>query len=625
MPPLSRRAFLQRAAVLTATGWAYRSAAGSVAEALAQTGGTVAAPAGTTLEATIVRLGSGAYRRLGDGPPLPIEVRTLIADARPGREGRRRALASIVHLTDIHVIDAQSPTRVEFLDREADPPTASIPFASAFRAQETLTAHVAEAMVQRVNALGGGPVTGRPFDCAVSTGDNVDNQQENEVDWLLALLDGGDLAANSGDPSRYEGVQDDVAPFRDPHYWHPEDGPDFYKDRGFPARPGLLAAAIRPFRAGGLRTRWYTVYGNHDGLLSGNAPENPVLEALSTGPIKVVTLPAGFSAGDLQRGLSEQDPTVLAALATAPGRPVTPDAKRRFLSPTEWVDRHLASPATPGPVGHGLSEENRAAGTLHYTFGIAEGVLGISLDTVNRGGYAEGSIGAAQFAWLEQRLTEATDELVVLFSHHNIPTLNNPTPDPVEPVRKLAGEIEALLHRFPNVVAWVNGHSHENRVHPRPAPDGASGFWEILTAAHVDYPQQARIVELIDNRDGTLSIFGTIVEHAAPASSTADDVLGLASLSRELSANDHQLDVDKARGTPQDLNVELVLPHPLFRRQGPPPGTPGRGRSAQAATLPATGEDADRRIAVGVAGAALAGATLAAVSSSRSSASAGPG
>jgi hypothetical protein len=66
--------------------------------------------------------------------------------------------------------------------------------------------------------------------------------------------------------------------------------------------------------------------------------------------------------------------------------------------------------------------------------------------------------------------------------------------------------------RFPNVVAWVNGHTHVNRVNPVPDPTGyTGGFWEITTAAHVDYPEHARIIELVDNRDGTLSIFGTVI------------------------------------------------------------------------------------------------------------------
>ena len=69
------------------------------------------------------------------------------------------------------------------------------------------------------------------------------------------------------------------------------------------------------------------------------------------------------------------------------------------------------------------------------------------------------------------------------------------------------------------------------------------GFWEINTASHVDFPQQSRLIELVDNHDGTLSIFATMIDHAGSGSRTAGNIadpLGLASLARELSANDPQ-------------------------------------------------------------------------------------
>ncbi len=78
----------------------------------------------------------------------------------------------------------------------------------------------------------------------------------------------------------------------------------------------------------------------------------------------------------------------------------------------------------------------------------------------------------------------------------------------------------ALLHRFPHVIAWVAGHSHVNDVTPYPNPAGG-GFWMIRAAAEADWPQQSRLLELFDNRDGTLSIFGTILDHASPATAPA--------------------------------------------------------------------------------------------------------
>ena len=78
------------------------------------------------------------------------------------------------------------------------------------------------------------------------------------------------------------------------------------------------------------------------------------------------------------------------------------------MSIPEWIRRTSTSPGTPGPVGHGYTPDMIGTNRLYYTFPVAPGVLGISLDTVNHGGYADGSIGAAQLVWLEQRLIAAS-------------------------------------------------------------------------------------------------------------------------------------------------------------------------------------------------------------------------
>ncbi len=102
------------------------------------------------------------------------------------------------------------------------------------------------------------------------------------------------------------------------------------------------------------------------------------------------------------------------------------------------------------------------------------------------------------------------------------------------------------------------------------APDAAvaGGFFELTTASLIDWPQQARLVEVVDNVDGTLSVLGTIVDTAAPPSYRwpAAGPLALAALSRELAGNDWQArarptpGVDGRRGAVTDRNVELVLP-----------------------------------------------------------------
>ena len=157
------------------------------------------------------------------------------------------------------------------------------------------------------------------------------------------------------------------------------------------------------------------------------------------------------------------------------------------------------------------------------------------------------------------------DKYAVLFSHHTVGTMGNV---PAGSGRISGGEVAAPLLRYPNTILWVNGHTHRNQVIPHARPGGtaiAGGFWELNTAAHIDWPEQSRIVEIVDNLDGTLSIFGTILDHFGPITrgSTLSTTSALAALSRELAANDWQDRTDVRRGSVEDRNVELLVPAPF--------------------------------------------------------------
>ena len=113
-----------------------------------------------------------------------------------------------------------------------------------------------------------------------------------------------------------------------------------------------------------------------------------------------------------------------------------------------------------------------------------------------------------------------------------------------EPIH-LGEELKELFLAHPHVVAYVAGHSHNNRVEPFKA-DGGSGFWEIKSPAISDWPPQHRLIELMENCDGTLSVFGTMLDHDAPVDAPqAGPAAGfsaaeLASVGRVLTYNDPQ-------------------------------------------------------------------------------------
>lgn len=577
---VSRRGFLAGSASATAAsvlGWTPLE----WARATDRTSRTVLVTEGTTLASTVVPVGATGYRTTGEGPGEPFVVRTELARPAPGREDRRTVLAAFVHFTDQHLIDAQGPGRVEFLD-PLDPL-----FQGGYRPQELLTTQVATSMVERVNRLGVGPVSGRRLDCVVCTGDNVDNQQLNEVRWLIDILDGGQITPDSGQVGIYEGVQDGVDPQR--IWWHPDPGlDDRYKaDLGFPDVPGLLDRAIAPFTSPGLDVPWYSVYGNHDCNIQGNAARTDAIDRIFTGDRKMIGLKAGEDGIAFILRVMGDSESVARDLATGllPSRAVAADPDRRTATVEDWIGAHLAS----ATGGHGYAAADLSASRLHYEFAIAPGVVGIALDTTNHAGGPNGSggsIGEGQARWLEQRLaahhsrhlapdgTEVRsggdDQVVLVFSHHTPATMDATDADPARPSerRLLGSEVVSILVRYPNVAAWVDGHTHTNGITPHPHPQGlASGFWEITTASHVDWPQQARVIELADNHDGTRSLFGTMIEHAASAAVDRDaaDPIGLAGLARELGMNDAGAGPQAKPGTASDRNVELVLPAPFIR------------------------------------------------------------
>jgi metallophosphoesterase (TIGR03767 family) len=567
---------------------------------------------GTTLSHSIgVRADSPAgspYKRLELQDGWPLVVRQDLAPAAPGRETRMRPLVSFVQMTDVHIVDAQSPERFPYARRFGRD------YATDFRNQEPLTLHVADSMVQRIDAVGAGPMTGRPFDFVVTTGDNGDGRQKNELRSFVAVLDGGTVNPDSSPGEGYIGVQDSfVLPGRSDiydQYYHPDPPPaglqaDLFKRQyGFPGYPGMLEAATQPFEAAGLDFPWFAANGNHDGAVIGYfrawEPQldlywNPV----GTGNIPgfgskmLLDLPTGMTIGQFEGCLgAPTEDCVSDVFQNTPKRSVPANPDRAQYLPSEFLDIVFDSPAKPGPIGHGFTEQNRGDGTLYYTFDMGPEVVGIMLDTVDPSGKAGGSIGSKQAKWLEAQLqshssryideqgklatTDNPDRLIVLFSHHNLMTMDNDTSvdgDP-DPVKVLAAELEAMILRYPNVILWVNGHSHVNRVWSHRGFDQnaplASAFWEVNTASHIDFPQQSRSIEIVDNRDGTLSIFGILLDHLAPPQTDPAklDVLGLASISRELSRNDPDFDADFQIGAPADRNVELLIARPFDGPEG---------------------------------------------------------
>jgi hypothetical protein len=309
---------------------------------------------------------------------------------------------------------------------------------------------------------------------------------------------------------------------------------------------------------------------------------------------------------------------------------VPPDPRRCFLAKDDpfetepgspcssgsWIRQHFITTGTP--VGHGFaptlaSDCGRYAGEAdeclaaragvdaqaglgrppqavaahdgYYSFSPRPGFRFVVLDSVTdecgTPFCSEGSIDDTQFRWLEEQV--ASGDYVIVFSHHTLRTTRqwntdgseypvhwgqrvdreNP-PNPQNPAT-LGETLEDLFCRSPNVLAHVTGHEHNNYVNRRDQ-DCANAFYEISTAAHVDWPQQARLLELVD-LGGEIAIVSTILDHDGPAypgnprdganqGTAGDQVLRLASIGREIAYNDYQ-GSRGAGGTRRDRNVVL--------------------------------------------------------------------
>ena len=568
MSGVSRRRFIAGVSAL-AIGWGVSRQVLGDALALPMR----AADVPSTLLQTIKMSSSaarGSYRILlaGAGEDFIARVDLLGREADPRRSTSRRSLYYFAHLSDIHVIDAQTPARMDAIQSIAPEL-----FTDACRPQDTLTTHVLASVVDSVVAAQSSSITGAPLASAISTGDSADNLSSLETRWYIDILDGKDVTPNSGAVGVYEGPQI----WSEATYaYHPDDPMgDVYGAYGYPTVPGMLAAAVsNPVTSQGLPVPWFAVYGNHDATYMGTFRADPALFAWAVGSRKAATGEAlglnwlqGF-ATDLSVAQIAIN-AIRESVGLLPGiRDVTADPARKLLERADFMQAHLDSPSVPGPVGHGWTQANVDSGETWWSADMTPYLRVFGLDTCNLAAGADGAVPQDQFDWLQAQLEQCQTQgrLAIVCSHHNSLTLENGA-TPVTGGQPLihAEEFIDMLLRYPVCIAWLNGHTHINTLTPHLREGGVGGFWEITTASCVDFPQQQQLVELIDNRDGTLSIFVTALDHAAPPTWMPGDLtqVGLASLSRELSANAWLADPALRAGSPLDRNVELVMPAPF--------------------------------------------------------------
>lgn len=453
----------------------------------------------------------------------------------------------------------------------------------------------------------------------------------------LGLFPAGDAdvaKANAAVAARkYVGVQNyayyNAPADRQSGFWDPNLGQtdNTFGYGYFPKYPNLMDVAQTKMKAEGIKVPWYITRGNHDTLVQGNVPASMALSVAGL-PLPLSTIATGCAKPWPNDGVNPETfkglpgdqifeqltkPANLAGVVGAmrDGAAVPPDPDRRYVSKVEFK-KYVGSGDNEHGFGYVSKKQLKASNSQATYYGFTKGKFRIiMLDSNAEGGGSEGNIDNPQYKWLAKELDKYSsteivdgkvkrdngkDKLIIISSHHTLATMNNPTPDEKAGAcdKQVAGtdcdprkstplhfglkgkqNLKKLLLRYPNVVAYVNGHTHHNAVNAYKQPKSSKfkgGFWQINTASHVDWPQQSRSIQLFDNQDGTLSIFGTILDTAAsveaPAPGTDATTMSngqLASLSRLISANDPQWKVVTDGGGPgkiEDRNVELLVKDP---------------------------------------------------------------
>ncbi len=459
----------------------------------------------------------------------------------------------------------------------------------------------------------------RPVEAVYITGDLVENAQKNELQWLLTVMNGGEMSIDSG-------ARDDVVP-----------GPD--------------NDAADPFVAEGLRpgVPWYTIIGNHCILANGNFPPGFLREVNETPAAVAALTPVLMSLGLSLPGISDsgmhpgyfaparraaftvdmnafelsQLPYTTDAFAGLVPTPIPADPMRAHHNPCEYMQAHLDAGGVP--VGHGFTPEmvasceafrsvvpNRAPGGW-YTADVVPGVLRlIALALGPMEGGDSGVLGRPptgcmvagdpcrddprydQVAFLQQELARAvSDHVAVMVMSHQASSDMVVTPhvdmyrslfavDPV--VQEIADrwiitpeeavsdvEFRQMLAESGNVIAHFAGHNHRHQVRAvcpdgtilgagdgrcTPGPDGQTGYWEVTTSAIVDFPHQGRFFEVVHVGDNVGAFYLTVLDPRIPDGS-------LAELGRFISRADIAARIGGVGGLGEITDRNLLLPFEL--------------------------------------------------------------
>lgn len=422
-------------------------------------------------------------------------------------------------ITDIHITDKETPSQMiasGYQSRYGDHGSPS-----GYSPTMLYTTHGLDAAIRTANAWH----RLAPFDFAISLGDDSNSSQYNELRWFIDVMDGQPITPSSGAHFGASNI-----------------------DYQMPYRAAGLDPAIP----------WYAVLGNHDRDWIGSIPVTDYLRQSYTNNL-VLLMAELYDDGVGSRkpflgtvdsriefmgcidgstpyghviGVGPVTNFVVGGVTNFPT--VAPDPNRYSLRVSNWMREFFTTASQP--VGHGFSPSNIANNFACYSF-VPKANLPLKVivldDTMSDETWDSrgwGGLDTNQLAWLTQELQrgQEADQLMIIAAHLPLELVGYgaSTNSAIS-----ATALRATLHAYPNLLLWIAGHVHMNRVLPQPSPDPAhpeNGFWEVWTPSLKDFPRQFRTFDLLRNTDQSISIRTTDVDPEVTPGSPAATALGYA-------------------------------------------------------------------------------------------------
>jgi metallophosphoesterase (TIGR03768 family) len=481
-----------------------------------QTVRPIAIPTNTTLiyPAAVSNYAAYGYSAWTNGPGEDAGQQFLTSTNATQNNTPVTNAARLLHfftLTDTHITDKESPNQSVAVAYQ----TGKGGNSSAYSPVMLSTTHVLDAAVKAANALH----RQTPFDFGISLGDAGNSPQHNELRWFIDVLDGQYNTPSSGTNAGADTI-------------------DYQK----------------PYQATGLDRSipWYQTLGNHDHWWLGSYPVTEYFrecytnkyillmgdlfsEGVNSRTTYMGSIDGSTPWGDVIGAGPVTNYINAAGITNAPT--VAADTNRYALTKRAWMKEFFTT--TSKPVGHGFSQANVDADFACYSFEpktdmpIKVIVLDDTQGDIDFNDHNNGYLSYTHFNWLVGELNKGQDEnkLMIIAAHIPIEIIgyeagNGNTNSPIT-----STELLAKLHTYPNLILWISGHVHRNKVTPQPSPypdRPEYGFWEVETASLRDFPQNFRTFEILRNTDNTISILATDVDPAVEKGSPAEKSRGYA-------------------------------------------------------------------------------------------------